>query len=413
MNRFCAVPWNELYITSNGTYGMCCMEDQDANDHRISVEQPIEFHWNSDYLKKTRLDFVNGQNLPQCRHCWQEEEAGKVSGRMRRNQQYYGKANLYTDDPLLTDTLSKTMADGSTTKEIEGLFFGVGDLCQLRCIDCSPSYSRSILKDYQKLGWRVNDKSRRSIRIQDLSHDPEKHNQYLWQRVREAGNSVRWIRVSGGEPTLSKELLSFLRWYAEQGHADHTTIFIATNAVNVKDEFIDALKPFQGVKLELSVDGLGALDEYLRYPTNWSKKVDIMDRLIETFPGCVVHTTAYSLNVGGLEKLIPWVETKDVLHSIQCLTYPEELDPRHLPDSYKNEMISMLEPWASNSEYKVSNDYRQGDYRGNCINGVIGRLEQARDEKSWDKAKSIVKSYDTIRPMRLSKILPSLSNYLD
>lgn len=412
MNRFCAVPWNELYITSNGTYGMCCMEDQDANDHRISVEQPIEFHWNSDYLKKTRSDFVNGQNLPQCRHCWQEEEADKVSGRMRRNQQYYGKANLHTDDPLLTDTLSKTMADGSTTKEIEGLFFSVGDLCQLRCIDCSPSYSRSILKDYQKLGWRVNDKSRRSIRIQDLSHDPEKHNQYLWQRVREAGNSVRWIRVSGGEPSLSRDLLSFLEWYAEQGHADHTTIFIATNAVNVKEEFINALKPFQLVKLELSVDGFGALDEYLRYPTDWDKKVDIMDRLIESFPGCVVHTTAYSFNVEGLEKLIPWVETKDVLHSIQCLTYPTELDLRHLPDSYKKEMIDILSQWSSESDYKVSDNYRQGDYRGNCINGILNRLRQPGDPVLWEKAKKIAGAYDTIRPVSLKTLLPKLSNYL-
>lgn len=407
------MPWRELYITSNGTYGLCCMEDQDANTDRKTLESPIELHWNGTSMTQTRLDFINGKNLAQCRHCWQEETAGKVSGRLRRNQQYYGKADLSMDDPLISHTLAETAIDGSTSSEIQGLFFSVGNLCQLRCIDCSPSYSRSILKDYQKLNWDVNTKSRRQLRINDLAHNAARHNDLLWQRVREAGDSIRWIRVSGGEPTLSKDLLSFLRWYTRQGHADHTTIFIATNAVNVRDEFIDALRPFQGVKLELSVDGFETLDEYLRFPTDWSKKVDIMDRLISTFPGCVVHTTVYSLNVEGLEKLIPWVETRDVLHSIQCLTYPEELDVRHLPDAYKQEMISRLMTWASTSDYKVSDNYTQGDYRGNCINGVIDRLKQPGNPDLWHRTKNTVRAYDTIRPTNLQSILPVLGLYLD
>ena len=320
MTKFCSVPWNELYITSNGTYGLCCMEDQNVNQQRIPLTQKVSQHWNSEYMKSVRQSFVNGEQLPQCQHCWRDEEAGKVSGRLRRNQQYYGQGEILINDPIITPTLNQTQPDGHTDHPVKGLFFSVGNLCQLRCIDCSPSYSRSILKDYEKLGWGANTKNRRFIMQQDLLHNDTQHDQSLWERIEEVG-AVEWIRVQGGEPSISKPLLKFLRRYAEKGYAEHTTIFIITNAVNVKQEFIDALKPFRQVKFELSVDGVGALDEYVRYPTNWAKKECTIDQLLSEFPGGVIHSTMYSLNIGGLPELIRWAETKPAMHSIQSLTY--------------------------------------------------------------------------------------------
>jgi molybdenum cofactor biosynthesis enzyme MoaA len=410
--KFCAVPWNELYITSNGTYGLCCMEDQNINQQRIPLTKEIDQHWNSDYMRSVRKSFIKGEQLPQCRHCWKDENAGKISGRLRRNQQYYGQGEILIEDNVIKETLKNTDIQGNSQEPIKGLFFSVGNLCQLRCIDCSPSYSRSILKDYEKLGWDANTKNRRLIMQQDMLHNEKQHNEMLWKRVKESGSKIEWIRVQGGEPTISRPLLEFLKWYNDLGHAKHTTIFIITNSVNIKQEFIDALKPFRQVKFEISVDGYHELDEYLRYPTNWEKKEKIIDTLLKEFPGGVIHSTIYSLNLGGLPELIKWAETKPAMHSIQCLTYPDELAIQHLPEDYKLQIIEQLSPWIVENAYKVENNYDPQKYRNNCINGVVNRLKQKGDVEQWKKAKEIIRSYNTIRPNKLENLIPGLSKYI-
>lgn len=411
-NKFCAVPWNELYITSNGSYGMCCMEDQNSINDRMTLEYPVATHWNSDYMKQVRSDFIQGNNLSQCRQCWTEEENGKISGRMRRNQQYYGTPDIRIGDDIIKDTLLQTDTNGFTSTPIKGLFLNIGNLCQLRCAHCSPSWSRSILKDYKKLGWDINRNNRREMRPTDLVNDPKKHNEYLWSHIKEISPTVRWIRVSGGEPSISREFLDFLNWYAEQGYAKDATIFIATNAVNIKKEFIDALKSFRQVKLELSVDGVGAVDEYLRYPTNWAKKESNIDQLIKEFPESIIHTTVYSMNIGDLANLIKWAETKPVLHSIQCLYYPDYLSIQHLPDLYKEEIKNQLSRYSLSESYVLSDDYDRINYRNNAVAGVIGKLSLDRDPAKWAETQNTIKSYNTIRPKSLESIIPSLKKYL-
>lgn len=409
MNKstFCAVPWNEVYITSNGTYGMCCLENQNSNQSRVSIVQDLSSHWNSEYMKKARLALLGGDRIKPCEVCWKDEDAGKISGRMRRNQTYYGRA-----EPELDEIKQITQPNGSIEPRIRGLFFSVGNLCQLRCIDCAPSYSRSILKDYAKLGWSENTKSRRFILEQDLINDEKMHSETLWQRIEEIAPSVDWIRVQGGEPSISKPLLNFLQKYAEQGHAQSTTIMLATNAVNIKQDFIDALKPFRQVKFEISVDGVGDLDEYLRFPTNWNKKEAILDKLIDNFPESIIHSTMYSLNIGGLYDLIKWAETKPVLHSIQCLTYPDELSVHHLPDTYKSYIIDQLQEYLPVDQFEMSDHYDPVSYRNNCVKAVIGRLKEDRNPVQWQKAKDTIHAYDTIRDKPLGSIIPSLKYHL-
>jgi molybdenum cofactor biosynthesis enzyme MoaA len=410
-SKLCAVPWHELYITSNGHYGLCCLEDQNFNSQRISIDQPVDAHWNSNYMKQVRLDFLQGKSLPQCNQCWNDESANKISGRMRRNLKYYRQTEIHQNDEVFQDTISKTDATGHTSMPIKGLFFSVGDICQLRCIDCSPGYSRSILKDYQKLGWHSNFKNRRFVLKNDLMHDTKEHQQHLWNRVQEIGGKVDWIRVQGGEPTISPQLLKFLHWYNEQGYASETTIMITTNAVNIRQQFLDALKPFRQVKIEISVDGVGELDEYLRYPTNWQKKEKIIDNLISQFD-CNIHSTVYSLSIDGLVDLIKWAETKSILHSLQILNYPDELGIQHLPDKFKHKLISELEPYRPTQEYKLDDKFDHQQYRNNCVQGIINRLMECRDEQKWQQAKHTVQAYDSIRHQKLTQILPRLGTYL-
>lgn len=394
--KFCSVPWNELYLGPNGTYDVCCFA-KDNHSTRINIDQSIAFYRNSDSLKQLRKDFIDGKSIPMCDWCWREEDSGNVSGRIRRNQRYFSKGDLRLGDVEIQSLIDSTSPDGSTDQPVLGLHFYVGNQCQLRCIDCNPTYSRSILKDYDRLGWPINFKTRKQFRDLDLANDRNLHTQHLWQRVTEVADNVQWLQVSGGEPTLSIELLKFLQDFAQRGYAGRTALLLNTNCVNIKQPFIDAMKPFKMVRLNLSVDGVGKVDEYLRYPTNWSKKETIIDQLLAEFNGNTISTTVYNLNVADLPVLIDWAISKNVNHSIITLSYPEELQIQNLPTEYKQEIINSL---LSYQHHNVA------------VSSIINQLQQPCDPAQWQKTKDIINGYDSIRPFKLEQAVPGFKKYI-
>lgn len=441
-SKLCSVPWKEVYIGPGGTYGLCCFSDQNHKGVDVTLDTPFVEHWNGEYMKQTRTAFAQGQSLPQCRLCWQEEDAGKISGRMRRNRQYSNHSDLRLDsNPFIIDD------DGTSQEKIQGLHFSVGNDCQLRCIDCSPIYSRSIKKDYEKLNWDVNFSTRKNSQSTDQWNN-QKTQIYLWPMLREIikkNGPMKYIRVTGGEPTLSRQLIEFLDWYHSLGYTKETNLFLSTNSVNIKPEFIDRLGLFQQCQLDISVDGVGAVDEYLRFPTNWEKKEKLIDELARLFPSSSIHSTIYSLNVGALPDLIDWAVTKPIGHSLQVLFYPDKLSVKHLPDEYKQELIAKLESYTkidnqlAISEYDdkiagignilrtVNSQTNQGlneftkrlliqssveTYRKNNLTSVIQQLQQPGQPEQWEMAKNMIKQYDSIRRHKLGDIVPSLARWV-
>jgi hypothetical protein len=75
-------------------------------------------------------------------------------------------------------------------------------------------------------------------------------------------------------------------------------------------------------------------------------------------------------------------------------------------------MIEKLSPWLPDTEYIMNNEYNKLSYRNNAVKGVINRLRQPGDQAQWNKAKNIIKSYDTIRPNLLQDLIPGITPYL-
>ena len=401
MKKFCAVPWNELVYSSQMNYSVCCKWQEHSNKN-ISSSSPTLDHYNGEEMKQLRSRFIRGEQIPECRACWEDEENGRFSLRMRRNQHYHGRDDLYIGDDEIKHIIDDTKTDGSyNTNNIHGLHISTGDKCQLRCIDCSPAYSRSILKDYERLGWDKNFKARRYITDKKM-FDEDAH----WNSVKENSKNLKIIRLTGGEPSIDKKFEEYLNWCVVENIAQDVEIHIPTNAVNVKDSFLEPLKKFKKVMFSLSVDGIGELDEYLRYPTRWDKKIQNIEKIIDLFPHSNIHTVVYSLNVLALDKIYNWAKSFDVLHSIELLTYPDELSIKHLPDPIKQKALDRIQPIIKNHNGSVSpNKYDKKEYSLNGLSAVVKRLSMPGDSAQWNRCTDIIKSYDTIRRNPLNQII--------
>lgn len=402
MKKFCAIPWNELVYGSQMNYSTCC-KWQEHHDRNTKSDRPASEHYNSSSMKDLRQRFIKGKPIPECKACWDDEENGRFSMRMRRNQHYYGKADLRVNDDIVKDVIQETINGEYHTDNLHGLHISTGDKCQLRCIDCAPAYSRSILKDYEKLGWDKNFKARRHVsQVIDLKQREEAH----WESIKENSKNLKIIRLTGGEPSINNNFVQYLKWCVVNNIAQDVEIHIPTNAVNIKDSFLEPLKEFKKVMFSLSVDGVGELDEYVRYPTNWSKKIDNMEKIIKLFPHSNIHTVVYALNVYHLKHIYEFGQRYPVSHSIELLTYPDELSVRHLPVAIKKDIINKLQPLVLHTEpVKDIHTFDKQKYSLNGLSAVVSRLGESGSKQQWYKCQSIVKSYDTIRKKPLNDIL--------
>jgi len=412
--KFCFFPWKEAYINPLGNYGICPVENSNFNKDKISIDVPIQEHWNSQYMRDTRRAFINGDDLPQCQGCWTDENNNKTSMRQRRNHRYLSITDPEFDNEVIKQLVQNTTEDGRIEELPTAFNVSTGDTCQLRCIECSPTFSRSILKDYQKLGWDKSFKTRRDSATFSVVLDQVDIDQHVWEILRNSADSMEWLTLTGGEPTLSKPLVHFLKWLIEKNLAKNINILICTNAVNIKKEFTDVVSKFKSCVFSISVDAYGQLDEYIRYPTNWAKKEKIVSNLISLFPGSSIHQVVSSLNINQFDKMVDWALSNNYLLVPQILTSPDNLSFHHLPNDLKDHARSLLLSLNDKlDQHKLDNSnlYDQIGYLSKTIGGMLNHLEKPANTDVWQETVEIVKSYDRIRPAPLHTINPYFLKY--
>ena len=416
MPNFCSVPWTEGYTTTVGTYGVCCLENSDFNQHKVTIAEPMQQHWNGQYIKQMRQAFVDGQRPPQCQVCWKDDDSNKQSMRQRRNQRYLGQFDPDVNDPAVQELLEKTRDNGHTDLLPRGFNFSTGNTCQLRCIECSPTYSRSIIKDYQKLQWSDSFKTRRDPKTFDMILDQALIDKNLWPMLKNICANLEWLQITGGEPTISKPLFEFLKWCVDQGYSQNLSLMINTNAVNIKPDFIAVLQKFRTVIFGLSVDGYGPLDEYIRYPTNWAKKESLIHQLMLLFPYSSINMAVSSLNINKIDDMLDWVLDQGYLFNPMIVSRPDNLSCHHLPLDLKDHAREILQHYQEKLHETIKpgglEKFRQEDFMYNALGGLTNYLDLPRDESAWQQSLDIMRSYDTIRSRSIGDLNPQLSKYL-
>lgn len=415
-NKFCVMPWRELYSTTLGTYRMCCVEDETGTcqDYQTSITEGIDAHWNSDYMKQYRLAFLENQQHASCRHCWLDEAHGKTSLRQRRNMQYLGATDEELD-PWVEHFQSITQPDGTVDVDIQGVYLSVGNTCQLRCTHCNPAYSTSVAKEYQKLRWDANFKTRRIIAddrfvgiTKQRAFDAE-----AWPQLKSIAHKLKWIRCTGGEPTLSRGLLDFMQWLDAEGLAADIRFYSNSNAISVSPDWIDAASRFKYTELKIGLDGTALVDNYVRYPTQWSRKMPIVEDLLARFPDSYILTTLHAMNIADFPNLLREMEHWGGRREITALNYPTELDIQHMPEQFKKVVIDQLETMLADwNDPGVPYPVNNRDYLNYGVRAIINRLKSPGDDTQWQLAKRIIRDYDTVRPTQLADLCPTLAPYL-
>ena len=150
------------------------------------------------------------------------------------------------------------------------------------------------------------------------------------------------LDINGGEPSASKNYRNILKNIP----ASVTSVRINTNCSTVIPEIKELLERGTHVTVTVSLDGIGRIHDYVRWPIKWEN----FERNLDIYKNMGIQelntwTTVSSLNIGNLKNIFSYIKEQGINHSWALLEQPEVLNVKYnnhftrtadVPDELKN-----------------------------------------------------------------------------
>jgi MoaA/NifB/PqqE/SkfB family radical SAM enzyme len=405
----------------SGSLRYCCATMHniaDKNNNRLHINNTsLEKVWNSDDVKQTRLKMINGEDIPACVKCVEQETRGYKS--MRETHDMEKNFALTKDDGTI-DIMPTTME----------LHFG--NLCNLKCKMCGQQYSNQIGKELLEIGkndkdflnWVYKESGNVNIWTNNLSVE------YKWFQNTKIKNklfeyisqNINSIVVIGGEPTVIPEFWELFEYLEQKNTLKNLSVTLTTNLTNVNPKLTKWLPRLKQWTVWASVDGLGERTEYIRYPSNFKKvceNLEFYKNLLGTNGNITLSPAIQLLNIDQLDDLIKWwLEFCDNKLGKQFniswmaqVHYPTICNYDILPKEYKDKIADKLE--KSSEQFKNFSNITQ--YYNNQITNL--RYNNMSDENKIHFQKAFIRYNDKQDQFRVARktwreLLPDLASAL-
>jgi glutamate-1-semialdehyde 2,1-aminomutase len=143
---------------------------------------------------------------------------------------------------------------------------------------------------------------------------------------------LRYLQFYGGEPLLLKGVETLLQHLVDMGVAPNITLFLHTNGTTTRAPWLRLTGEFKGLELGLSLDGVGLLNDYIRYPSKWSALVENLEVFrklprVSLWGGVVLQ--AY--NALSIVELLRFLDAQGLPFYVLPLVVPQYLGVSVLP----------------------------------------------------------------------------------
>lgn len=339
-STFCALPWIHLATRPNGDVRVCCTANasgagiDDVKDAGLVKQDgiimnlrdhTIEQVWNSDFMKSVRLKMLAGEVPASCTKCFEEESKGIVSKRQWETAVWQERLDI-------NSIVDKTNPDGSLPVDIPYFDLRLGNLCQLKCVMCSPHDSSSWIKD-----WKLQYPNYKTF---ELKQDQRwnRNFDYTWYQkgtfldtMKTQAHNIKELYFAGGEPLLIPEHYKILEFMVESGNARNCILRYNSNGLELPEKLFELWDHFKQVKFNFSIDAVGKRNDYIRYPSKWLDVEKNIRRLDQTKDNVVVNVACavQLLNVLYLDELAKW-KTNSNFKKINLIPFGGGLIGLHL-----------------------------------------------------------------------------------
>jgi hypothetical protein len=410
---FCILPWVHAATLPDGNVQLCCVSDGGSGVNLN--EQTLANYWNSEYVKDARRRMLAGQEVKACQICYREEANGYKSHRIVENKVWHKRCG----EEAIRQLISRTAADGTLDDALQYVDLRLGNTCNMQCIMCQPRESSRWLPAAEKLIELCQDGELKSewklLSTIDASRFEWYRNVEFWSNLRTFLPYVKEIILAGGEPFLIKEQFAFVKSCCELGEANHIRLRYHTNGTVFPEEMTAYWKQFDMVHFFVSLDGIGDVANYVRYPSNWKEIEDNIRRFDSLGENTRTnfHFTTHALNIYRIPEVCDWAEKSDLrnrkyfsnIQEYVCTSlvhHPAYLNIRVLPVEYKQVISEKID------------GYMRKQMAGQATDKLTGILIFMNSEDHSQRMPNLVeytKVLDISRGTEFFETFPELASY--
>jgi len=386
MKTACVLPWVHLATHPNGLVSPCCVANYEngicfarstnadgVTDILDLSVNSIDEIMNSDSFTEIRRKMKKGEKPIECNGCYKDEENGIESKRQRENKRFTVEKHFLQKEKF-------------PLKFVE---LRLGNVCNIKCLTCNPMSSSKWIEDVKKLP-----------ELQKMDHYNYSDYANKWfrrkewyEQLLEHCESLEEIYINGGEPTLIKEHFYFLEKLIELDRAKNISLLYNINVTLLPEKFLDLLREFKHVKMQLSIDDIGDRNYYIRYPSDWAdvlKNVEVIKQ--ENFEISITQTLS-TLNICNIGNFFNFFSDTHI--EVNMVYSPNFL---HISNLHEN-----LKPLALDQIYMLSDQFTK--------NKVLYELNRS-PLSSVQNGINFINMMDKVRNLDIKDFLPEYRKVL-
>jgi sulfatase maturation enzyme AslB (radical SAM superfamily) len=300
---FCNVPWTNLHIYWDGSFGACCSERHAPHSDSVkyNIKNMSVSDWYSEIPMQTmRTQIKSDTMLSQCEGCYKEETIGYESRRIKENF----KSVIFTKQAFNKSYAQSPMHRAFESTTIDRLpidwHVDLGNECNLACKMCNPRASSKISSIFNK--WKILEETAN----RNWTQDP-----VAWQNFLDSimlVPNLNRLHFMGGEPLLNKKFLELLDFLLENKRQAISISFV-TNGTVMNQLVVDKLKQFSSCDIEISLESISNNNHYIRQASNTATILKTISELsaqqTDTFH-VVLRSVPQLLNINNYDQYISW-----------------------------------------------------------------------------------------------------------
>lgn len=361
--NFCLAPWVHTYLSPQTERRMCCASREPAQNFQQYIDTAagtgkyipitLDEHWNGPHMRAVRNRMLAGETLPECDVCNNKLLNSSVY------RDYFWNLFKHKYDQVIESTDST----GATTMRPVSWDYRFSNLCNFKCRTCGDKLSSSWESELKRMNavaasyweqpdnlWMKPEVKQEITQFQDTQIEQEFSDAVEQHRVEE----VYWV---GGEPLMYEQHWRYMKRIIELGDGKNVYARYNTNLSRVVyrgiDLYDDILPNLRDWQICASLDGTGAIGEYIRTGLDYQQWLDNFRRGTKiqrhrrqmridftlTLPGMFeivnIHHLAQELGVELLAKVV-FSFSPDISMSPLLL-------PRELLDPWIDEILQSID----------------------------------------------------------------------
>jgi len=174
---------------------------------------------------------------------------------------------------------------------------------------------------------------------------------FLWDLT-----NVKEILLTGGEPLINPVMGKIIDFIIAEGKEKEIALALNTNTTYLPEAMLQKLGGFKRIHMNLSIDAVGTVYEYIRFPSKWAKIQNNINILKKYNISLFAVPILQAYNVLNAADMCRFFEENGVNYSLLMMHGPYFLHCALLPDPVRKIAADRLRDYANNEAPQEKRD---------------------------------------------------------